>query len=254
MPVKVDGRSLAGPLVCAFLSAVLFVVLAQLVLSGEAAAFDEFVRSAINVWASDLLTALAFGLSRLGSSAVIAILLGVAAVGFWVIGRRRRSAVMLVLFMAGAVVLESGLKLSFQRARPEAFFGALPTSFSFPSGHALLSLCFYAALAGFLSACWRRSARVATWLAAVLLVLGIGLSRIYLGVHHPTDVIGGYLAALCWTSLSWTWLYDTRIVQRSCETKRRSSRWRGSLHLLPRRVRLSCLSFPSPARDRHKKS
>jgi undecaprenyl-diphosphatase len=204
LPVRHDRRAeLAARLVCASLSAVLFVVLAQAVSSGGAAAFDEFVRSGINRWASDLVTTPAFGLSRLGSIAVIAAFLSVAVVGFWLVGRRR-SAVMLVLFMAAAVVLENGLKLLFQRARPEAFYGAVPTSYSFPSGHALLSLCFYAALAGLLPAYWRRSARAATWLAAALLVLGIGISRIYLGVHHPTDVIGGYLAAIFWTSLFWT--------------------------------------------------
>jgi undecaprenyl-diphosphatase len=203
LPVRHDPRAeLAARLVCASFIAVLFVVLAQVVSSGGGAAFDEFVRSAINRWASDLVTTLAFSLSRLGSSTMIGALLSVAAVGFWVT-RRRRSAVMLVLFMAGAVILESGLKLVFQRARPEAFFGPVPASFSFPSGHAVLSLCFYAALAGLLPAYWRRSARAATWLAAALLVLGIGLSRIYLGVHHCTDVIGGYLVAVSWTSLFW---------------------------------------------------
>jgi membrane-associated phospholipid phosphatase len=176
--------------------------LAQVVLSGAADGFDAFVRSGINAWASDPVTTLAFGLSRLGSVAVIAALLSTAVVGFWLVGRRR-SAVMLVLFMAIAVVLESGFKIFFQRARPEAFFGSLPASHSFPSGHALLSLCFYAALAGLLPAYWRWPARAATWLAAVLLVLGIGSSRIYLGVHHPTDVIGGYLVAVCWASLFW---------------------------------------------------
>jgi undecaprenyl-diphosphatase len=203
LPVRDDWRAeLAARLTCASLTAVLFVVLAQVVLSGGAAEFDQFVRSGINAWASDLMTTLGFGFSRLGSVAVIAALLTIAVVGFWLVGRRR-SAVMLVLFMATAVVLESGLKLLFQRARPEVFFGTLPASYSFPSGHALLSLCFYAALAGLLPAYWRWPARAATWLAAALLVLGIGLSRIYLGVHHPTDVIGGYLAAVCWTSLFW---------------------------------------------------
>jgi undecaprenyl-diphosphatase len=187
---------------CAFFSAVLFVILALAVGSGAAAAFDEFVRSGMNGWASDQLTTLAFGFSRLGSTALIGVLLGAAALGFWAVGRRR-SAVMLVLFMAGAVVLENGLKLFFQRARPEAFFGPLPGSYSFPSGHALLSLCFYAALAFLISAYWGAAARAITWFTAAFLVLGIGMSRIYLGVHHPTDVIGGYLVALIWTSIFW---------------------------------------------------
>jgi undecaprenyl-diphosphatase len=199
--VRHDRRAeVAARLACAGLSAVLFAVLAWIVSSGEAAAFDELVRAGIHEWASDLVSTVAFGLSRLGSIALLAVLLSVAVVGFWVVGRPR-SAVTLILFMAGAVVLENGLKLLFQRGRPEAFFGPLPTSFSFPSGHALLSFCFYVALAGLLPAYWRRSARAATWLVAALLVLGIGISRIYLGVHHCTDVIGGYLVAIFWTSL-----------------------------------------------------
>jgi undecaprenyl-diphosphatase len=204
----------AGGLLGASFSAVLFVLLAQVVASGNADGFDAFVRSGMHEWASDRISALAFGLSRLGSITVIAVLLGIAVLGFWVFGRRR-SAVMLVLFMAGAVLLQNGLKLLFQRARPEALFGSLPSSFSFPSGHALLSLCFYAALAGLLPAYWRWPARAATWLAAALLVLGIGASRIYLGVHHPTDVIGGYLVAGCWTSLFWASLRSGKPVRRA---------------------------------------
>jgi undecaprenyl-diphosphatase len=195
---------------CASFSAVLFFLLDQVVASGAAAAFDESVRSGMNGWASDLLTMLAFGFSRLGSIALIGTLLSAAAVGFWAVGRRR-SAVMLVLFMAGAVVLENGLKLFFQRARPEAFFGPLPGSYSFPSGHALLSLCFYAALAFLISAYWGAAARAVTWVAAALLVLCIGMSRIYLGVHYPTDVIGGYLAALFWTSIFWGFAHTGKL-------------------------------------------
>jgi len=117
-------------------------------------------------------------------------------------------------FMAGAIVLESGLKFFFQRARPEVFFGSLPSSYSFPSGHALLSLCFYAGLAVLLPADWGAPMRILIWLATALLVLGIGLSRIYLGVHHPTDVIGGYLAALFWTNLFWAFPQTRQPVSR----------------------------------------
>ena len=72
----------------------------------------------------------------------------------------------------------------------------------FPSGHALFSLCFYGTLAGLLVGRLRRpAARAAVWAAAALLILAIGISRIYLGVHYPTDVIGGYLVAAFWISV-----------------------------------------------------
>jgi undecaprenyl-diphosphatase len=198
-----QGRLPVAAFVGASLSLVLFLALLRAVSSGAAADLDDLIRSGIHHWASGLGLWLALGFSRLGSIAALAVLFGIAVLGFW-LAERRRSAARLALFMAGAVVLENGLKYGFQRARPEAFFGSAPATYSFPSGHALLSLCFYGMAAAMLA---RRSksgvARAAIWTTAALLIFGIGLSRIYLGVHYPTDVIGGYLAALFWMSLFW---------------------------------------------------
>jgi len=99
------------------------------------------------------------------------------------------------------MLLDLSLKHAFHRTRPTAFFGALPHSYSFPSGHALFSFCFYGVLAG-LSAGRTRSqpARILIWTLAAVLVTAIGLSRIYLGVHYPSDVIAGYLAATLWVT------------------------------------------------------
>ncbi len=93
------------------------------------------------------------------------------------------------------------LKYGFHRQRPTAFFGVDPTSYSFPSGHSLASFCFYLVLAGLLGSRVRSSGlRITIWIVATLLVAAIGLSRIYLGVHYPSDVIGGYLAAAVWVT------------------------------------------------------
>jgi undecaprenyl-diphosphatase len=117
---------------------------------------------------------------------------------FWVIGDHR-GALGLAIIMAGATILDNGLKLAFHRVRPEVFFGVLPDTYSFPSGHALFNLCFYGGLAILLASRVRGAGlRIATWSAAALLVLGIGLSRIYLGVHYPTDVLAGFLAGGAW--------------------------------------------------------
>jgi undecaprenyl-diphosphatase len=114
--------------------------------------------------------------------------------------RGERGLLLLVLVtMAGAGILDGTLKLVFHRARPDPFIGIKPHTYSFPSGHALVSLCFYGLIGGILSLrSDRRWKRVAIWAAASLLVGLIGLSRIYLGVHWPSDVLAGYAAGLIW--------------------------------------------------------
>jgi undecaprenyl-diphosphatase len=115
--------------------------------------------------------------------------------------RWRRATLWLAVTILGALVLDLTLKYAFHRARPTPFFVALPRTYSFPSGHALFSFCFYGVLAGLLMGRIRsRLARVLIWMAAAILVAAIGFSRIYLGVHYPSDVIAGYLAASLWVS------------------------------------------------------
>ena len=105
--------------------------------------------------------------------------------------------------LAGAVVLDNVLKYGFHRTRPVPFIGIDPVSYSFPSGHAIYATCFFGAAAIVLAAEFRDGlGRTAIGAASVLLITGIGLSRIYLGVHYPTDVLGGYLVGIFWISVS----------------------------------------------------
>jgi undecaprenyl-diphosphatase len=137
----------------------------------------------------------------LGSVRFLGSALAIAVAAFLMAGRRR-SAVALACTMAGAIVLENAMKYAIRRVRPEPFFGTEPDTYSFPSGHALLSSCFYWVLAELLAGRARSEpARAAIWCVAVLLVAAIGLSRIYLGVHYPTDVLGGYLTAAFWLGI-----------------------------------------------------
>jgi undecaprenyl-diphosphatase len=135
----------------------------------------------------------------LGSSLVVSIAATLGFTALWVAGRRR-SALSLAIIVIGGYLLMWVLKVSFHRERPTPFFDTqLPASYSFPSGHALLSLCLCAATAALLSAGQpKRWIRILIWTVAALLVLAIGYSRIYLGVHYPSDVLAGYLAALVW--------------------------------------------------------
>lgn len=114
--------------------------------------------------------------------------------------QRRRQAVLLAVTMLGSMLLDIGLKGIYTRERPEPFLDyVLPASYSFPSGHALGSFCFYG-IAACLLLRGRRSviSRILFPTAAVTLVLLIGFSRVYFGVHYPTDVAAGFLVGFVW--------------------------------------------------------
>jgi undecaprenyl-diphosphatase len=136
----------------------------------------------------------------LGSIAFLTTLFAII-VAVWLARGMKRPAAWLTIAVAGSVILDVSLKLSFHRTRPVPFVGVVPLTYSFPSGHALSSFCFYGVLAGLLCArIQSRAGRYFIWTASAALVLAIGLSRIYLGVHYPTDVIAGYIAAAAWVS------------------------------------------------------
>lgn len=192
-------RLLVG-LVLAVGALIFFGWLADEIFEGEVKVFDENVRQAVNRLASPALTQLMIFLSFVGSAFVLVPLGVVAALAFLRL-KWRRGIVLFAAAMAGELVLSLTLKGFFRRARPEAFFGyALPSSYSFPSGHALGAFCFFGILAWLITARLKNpAAKIFVWTLAVALIFSIGLSRIYLGVHYPSDVIGGYSAALVWT-------------------------------------------------------
>ncbi len=111
-----------------------------------------------------------------------------------------RAVRQLVISMPGALLLELSIKNLVKRPRPEPFFGyPLPLSYSFPSGHALYSMACYGMLATLIAPLIpSRAGRALFWAATILLVAAIGFSRIYLGVHYPSDVLGGYALGVVW--------------------------------------------------------
>lgn len=123
----------------------------------------------------------------------------IAATVLW-LKNRRSGSILLAVTTFGGVILMWALKLLFRRQRPEPFFGIVgPRNYSFPSGHALVAFCFYGALASIITIeQLGRRTRVVVWIAAAFMVLSIGVSRIYLGVHYPSDVAAGYLTAFVW--------------------------------------------------------
>jgi undecaprenyl-diphosphatase len=141
--------------------------------------------------------------TTLGSALVLGIFIALAAFGLWRAGRWI-DAVGLIMASGRAGLLNLLLKLSFQRVRPSLFPGPFHlTTYSFPSGHAMGSIACYGMLAFVGIRLMRnRSSQILLALAAALLVLGVGLSRVYFGVHYPTDVLGGYLAGAIWLAFT----------------------------------------------------
>ena len=182
-------------LVLMSIAAALFGWLAVARRSGATLEFDLGVRARVHEWASPAMTTIARSVTVLGSPIFLSVLFAIAMLAFYRL-EWKRPAITVAEVMAGAIVCNIGLKALIQRARPEPFFGKEPSSYSFPSGHALYSLCFYGVIASVLAAhAPERAARIGIWGAAALLIVGIGLSRVYLGVHYPSDVIAGYLSA-----------------------------------------------------------
>ncbi|HKR23522.1 MAG TPA: phosphatase PAP2 family protein [Pyrinomonadaceae bacterium] len=178
---------------------IFFGWLADEVLDGETRQFDEVTRATVHQLASPAMTTVMRGISFLGSTLFLT--LATIAIVVWFARRKwGREAKLFAITMAGAGLLNVTLKLAFKRSRPVPFFDLLPPeSYSFPSGHALTSCCFFGAFAAILTARIKsRRVRTIVWILAITMFLLIGLSRIYLGVHHTTDVIAGFAAALIW--------------------------------------------------------
>ena len=178
---------------------IFFGWLADEVLEGDSRRFDEVTRAAIHQLASPTLTIVMRGFSFVGST--IALTIGtIFVVVRFAMRNLGREAKLFAITMIGAGLLNITLKLAFKRARPEPFFNlSLPETYSFPSGHSLTSAVFFGALAAILTAHIKsRRVRAVIWIVSTLIFLTIGFSRIYLGVHHTTDVIAGFVAALIW--------------------------------------------------------
>jgi undecaprenyl-diphosphatase len=191
--------SLLLGLTAAIAMLIFFGWLADEALEGETRHFDEATRAAVHQLASSLLTTIMRGVSFLGSTLALAIGTTIIVVRFAML-KWGREAKLFAITMIGAGLLNITLKLAFKRPRPVPFFNlTAPETYSFPSGHSLTSAVFFGALAAMLTTRVKsRRVRVIVWVVCTLMFVLIGFSRIYLGVHHTTDVIAGFAAALIW--------------------------------------------------------
>jgi undecaprenyl-diphosphatase len=193
-----SGTLIAGVAIAIALAAGL-AWLATQVIGGATLRFDMDARKTIHSLATPALTAVMITASAIGESYVLLPVSAAIVFAFWR-SRDQHRAILFTIAVTGALLVDEALKLAFRRARPQPFFDyPLPHSYSFPSGHALSSVVFFGTLAALISPGLRvKWKKALLWAAAALLAAIIGFSRVYLGVHYPTDVIAGYTAALVW--------------------------------------------------------
>ena len=190
-----------------------FVELADDMTEADGQAFDQSVLAWVQPLAGEprgpwWIKEAAADLTSLGGISVLA-LFATIAIGFLLIHRKRLSALLLVVGLAGGVALSEGLKAIFERERPPAAFQAVETiNASFPSGHALLATVFYLSLGVMLTRAFsRRHVKAFVLGAAIVIALLIGTTRVYLGAHWASDVLAGWSVGAAWAMALWLVAY-----------------------------------------------
>ena len=203
-----------GILAAIVLSAVLswaFVELADEVAEGAALRFDELLyrflhggEARYGLLGSERAVEAVRDITALGSLSVLGLVTAIVC-GYLAITGRQRAAVFVLVAVLGGLLVSQGLKAAFDRARPDlAAHHAQVFTRSFPSGHSMLSAVVYLTL-GSLLARLHASRRAKAFLlgAAVVLAVLVGLSRLLLGVHWPTDILAGWAIGGSWALLCW---------------------------------------------------
>jgi len=175
----------------------LFSAIADEILDKESFTFDKEILLTLRELHTPVLDKVMLGFTFLGEPVILLIMCLV--IGTWLLMRGQRSqATILIIAAGGAVALNTLLKVLFGRARPMLWERVVDVGqYSFPSGHAMISMVIFGTIGYLLSSkfpLWR----IGIISLTILLVTGIGLSRLYLGVHWPTDIVAGYAAGLVW--------------------------------------------------------
>lgn len=195
------GIFLLGGVVVAVAGAFAFVTLASLVRQGYTQPFDEAVLGWIGNNKAEWMEPAVLEITFLGTALTLSVMVIVAAM-FLSLTRHKYSALLLLVATGGGILLNTILKHSFDRPRPQVFaWGAQVLTSSFPSGHAMTSAVVYATVAYLAARLQERWwMRWLTMTLAMLLVLLIAGSRLFLGVHYPSDVAAGMVVGLAWAA------------------------------------------------------
>lgn len=200
-----------------------FIELADDMTEADGQAFDLAVLHAVRPFAGDpgrpwgpwWLHEAAADITSLGGISVLT-LFAVIILGFLLIQRKRLSALLMVVGLAGGVALSEGLKAVFERERPPQAYQAVETlNASFPSGHALLSTVFYLTLGVMLTRAFpHRKLKAYVLVVSVVIAVLVGATRVYLGAHWASDVFAGWSVGAAWAMALWLAAYAVERRQR----------------------------------------
>jgi undecaprenyl-diphosphatase len=188
----------------------LFIKLAGEVMEGETSAFDNAILLALRSTGNTAdpigpawLEAVMRDLTALGSTVVLTIIT-LAMAGLLLITGHPRLSALLVLAVSLGTILSNTLKYLLARPRPDFVAHAVDThTMSFPSGHAMLSAVTYLTIGALLARDQPLYAKIYILCVAILVSVLVGISRVYLGVHYPTDVLAGWAIGGAWACLWW---------------------------------------------------
>ena len=221
------GIFLIAGVVVAIAGTLAFAALGAHVRQGATQKFDVAILRWMSEHQSPILTSAALELTHLGTGTVVFTIVGVAALFLWNT-QHKHSARLLLAAVAGNLLLNYALKLAFNRPRPSVFaWQTTALNTSFPSGHAMSATVCYATVAYLVARLQKHHwARALTLGGATILILLICGTRLYLGVHYPSDVIAGILVGLAWASFCMATLEASlalarrRVPQRVIEERR----------------------------------
>jgi undecaprenyl-diphosphatase len=201
-----------------------FVQIASEVREGETQDFDVAVLRFMEANKTELLDRLALEITFMGTGLIVMTIVLVSGMFLW-LTKHKHSALLLMVSAAGAILVNGLLKAGFDRPRPQLFeWGQHTVSSSFPSGHAMSAAAVYMTVAYLAARLQRRHiSRVLTLLAATIVVVLIAVSRLYLGVHYPTDVAAGVVIGIAWAALCMAMLETTLLYGRRRSAKMRAA-------------------------------
>lgn len=196
---KALGLVLIAGAVLALAGAFAFARVAELVHRGSTQAFDDAVLQWVGAHRVPILEQIFVEITALGTAVVVIAVVGIAAL-FLSLTHHRWSAVLLLVSTIGGILLNTALKLGFNRPRPQLIeWGTHAVTTSFPSGHAMSASIVYGTVAWLAARlAEKRRTQILVLVVALVLIILISASRVYLGVHYPSDVLAGTLVGLAW--------------------------------------------------------
>lgn len=217
-----DKSQLSIPFIIGVISLVAFSFMAFFVSANKVVQFDSTIITFVQGFENSALTIVMKIFTFIGDTNSVIVLSILVIIFLYVVLKHRVELILFIAAIIGSALLNQLLKYSFQRARPELHRLIEIDSYSFPSGHAMNAFTVYTIISFLL---WRhipsRTGRTILIIISAIMIITIGISRIYLGVHYPSDIIAGYFASGCWLGLA-IWFFQ-KYQENRCERLRYKS-------------------------------